>query len=484
MSLKSSHGPPSLTVSYGSLDIGIFPQEGQKIKYASLDRAGKVISQLPQAKRQILLAPIEQGLLDPQSVFYLIDDKSEGQIAICVEDFIQLASVFHADEETNDQKLEQMNDDVPQIDVNADKGYTSIEDDRSSGYSSHDDRCRSRGESTLSKGEVAYMPALPDSRPPAVSMSLSNSSFVLDGRSNSDSKNADSWGTVDLIAKSFSRKIRFFGSDSGKCKAVAKNDTFQLGQDNKLVDLHLPEKPPTFTIGSLQYLFIPNRTQWFLARRYCNAWCGRLVSIRTQADNQNILDLAKSQLPGRLINYWIGTKGWKGSWYLDDETSVTYFNFLDLGLANESIASEDIDGGCIQANASGIWSLVLCGAMNPFVCERNTAENIRRTPFYPHQEKPCTSRGGRCKMENDCKDGTSIRNLCPIQANDILCCVPHEPLPTPYVNSSMKTCADAGGICNHMVEDECRDGSVIFDLPTPCHDQPRTLDCCVNEDKH
>ncbi len=37
------------------------------------------------------------------------------------------------------------------------------------------------------------------------------------------------------------------------------------------------------------------------------------------------------------LNYWIGLKAWKNAWYWDDESSVTYFNFLDLEQANAGL---------------------------------------------------------------------------------------------------------------------------------------------------
>ena len=92
MSSETSCSAPSVSVSYGTLDIGLYAQKGRDIQYASLDRASDVVAQLPASARRTLLAPIEQRLIDPQSVFYLIDDKSGDQIAICVEDFRHLAS--------------------------------------------------------------------------------------------------------------------------------------------------------------------------------------------------------------------------------------------------------------------------------------------------------------------------------------------------------------------------------------------------------
>uniref|UniRef100_A0A914X033 Uncharacterized protein n=1 Tax=Plectus sambesii TaxID=2011161 RepID=A0A914X033_9BILA len=48
---------------------------------------------MPESARNTLLAPVLQGLIDDQSVFYLIDDSNDGgQLAISVEDFKELAS--------------------------------------------------------------------------------------------------------------------------------------------------------------------------------------------------------------------------------------------------------------------------------------------------------------------------------------------------------------------------------------------------------
>jgi hypothetical protein len=86
---------PSISVKYSRMvSVGLYLQEGKDINYASLDRVDDIISHMPEKARRTLLAPIEQGLIDPQSVFYLIDDQRQGQIAVCVEDFVQLAATY------------------------------------------------------------------------------------------------------------------------------------------------------------------------------------------------------------------------------------------------------------------------------------------------------------------------------------------------------------------------------------------------------
>uniref|UniRef100_A0A914WFQ4 lysozyme n=1 Tax=Plectus sambesii TaxID=2011161 RepID=A0A914WFQ4_9BILA len=83
---------PAFSVSYGTVDAGIFLQEGNEVKYASFDRAGEIVANMPDSARNTLLAPIQQGLIDAQSVFYLVDYSNDGgQIAISVEDFVELA---------------------------------------------------------------------------------------------------------------------------------------------------------------------------------------------------------------------------------------------------------------------------------------------------------------------------------------------------------------------------------------------------------
>ena len=105
MLLATSCSAPSVSVSYGPVDVGLYYQNGEHIKYASLDRAGEIVAHMPQSARRTLLAPIEQGLIDPHSVFYLIDDKCKGQIAICVEDFVQLASNYFSNEANQPQEV-------------------------------------------------------------------------------------------------------------------------------------------------------------------------------------------------------------------------------------------------------------------------------------------------------------------------------------------------------------------------------------------
>uniref|UniRef100_A0A914X942 C-type lectin domain-containing protein n=1 Tax=Plectus sambesii TaxID=2011161 RepID=A0A914X942_9BILA len=174
-------------------------------------------------------------------------------------------------------------------------------------------------------------------------------------------------------------------------------------------------------------------------------------------------------------------------WYLDDESDVKYFNFPNKTQADKDMFNiNNIQMGCTLANNTGLWSLMNCDAQLPFVCERNTAENINRTPFAPYEEKLCQEAGGTCKWQNDCGgENHQKSHLCPDQPNNILCCIPNTPnlTPPPPLNSTVKTCADAGGICNHVEADQCRGGSVVFDLPKPCPDEPRPYGCCI-ENEH
>jgi len=186
-------------------------------------------------------------------------------------------------------------------------------------------------------------------------------------------------------------------------------------------------------------------------------------------------------------SYWIGVRGWKGNWYMDDDSNVTFLNFQDHGEANQSIINSaddtvEINSGCVQVNASGIWSTIYCDQWRPFICERNiSSSDTKRTPFNPFQEKECANVVGKCQYDTECNNNISqiIINLCPSQALNVRCCVPNIPMTTPIYNTSLASCAEAGGICNHVSEDECRDGRVIFNLKVPCPDRPRKLDCCV-----
>lgn len=85
-------------------------------------------------------------------------------------------------------------------------------------------------------------------------------------------------------------------------------------------------------------------------------------------------------------------------------------------------------------------------------------------------------------MGNDCTDGVQHRHLCPDQPIDIICCILNKPKPRPVFKSSMTTCTDAGGVCNHVIYDECRDGLVVYNLSRSCPDTPRRYDCCVKNE--
>jgi hypothetical protein len=104
---------------------------------------------------------------------------------------------------------------------------------------------------------------------------------------------------------------------------------------------------------------------------------------------------------------------------------------------------------------------------------------FRRTPFYPYQEEKCSNAGGRCKFATDCIDGITKMNYCPLQTSDIKCCISKHLKSVQMINPTIRTCAEVGGICNHVNYDECRDGEVLFNLSNSCPDTPRKYECCV-----
>uniref|UniRef100_A0A914VZJ7 Uncharacterized protein n=1 Tax=Plectus sambesii TaxID=2011161 RepID=A0A914VZJ7_9BILA len=180
----------------------------------------------------------------------------------------------------------------------------------------------------------------------------------------------------DEVIASFARVVRVTLAREECSLAVSQICPYR---GLRLVDLHLPEMSPTHWEQSHEYLFVPNRTTWWYALKYCTAWCGYLVSIQDEQENQVILEMVRRHQSQNFKNYWIGFKGWKGGWYLDDESNVQYYNFADQEQADETIKNVDYAGGCIQADVNGVWSTSLCDPeTRPFVCERNTAdENIR-----------------------------------------------------------------------------------------------------------
>lgn len=58
--------------------------------------------------------------------------------------------------------------------------------------------------------------------------------------------------------------------------------------DYKLIDLDLPNKQPTMNISNFEYLFVPNKATWWMAQKYCIAWCGHLVAMNTGSENVKI----------------------------------------------------------------------------------------------------------------------------------------------------------------------------------------------------
>uniref|UniRef100_A0A914W9Y6 Uncharacterized protein n=1 Tax=Plectus sambesii TaxID=2011161 RepID=A0A914W9Y6_9BILA len=94
--LPNASSETVLSVSYATRpDPQILEQDGPELSI-SLDRARDLVASLPESARQALLAPIHLGLLDLQSVFYLKDNTSMNNIAICVEDYLQLIAARYA----------------------------------------------------------------------------------------------------------------------------------------------------------------------------------------------------------------------------------------------------------------------------------------------------------------------------------------------------------------------------------------------------
>lgn len=86
------------------MDAELAFQDGKDIYDASLNRAAEIVALMPISHRKTLLEPIEKGLIDSQSVFYLIDDKSNDQVPICAEDFVRLVSNYPSNENNTEFK--------------------------------------------------------------------------------------------------------------------------------------------------------------------------------------------------------------------------------------------------------------------------------------------------------------------------------------------------------------------------------------------
>uniref|UniRef100_A0A914X9L3 C-type lectin domain-containing protein n=1 Tax=Plectus sambesii TaxID=2011161 RepID=A0A914X9L3_9BILA len=335
-----------------------------------------------------------------------------------------------------------------------------------------------------------YLLQNPNRKEPLISTTASTKTFAPTTAPKTTAESTTSPKTTAATVTSMKTTVATTTSPratSGATTFTSSNRTYDCVQGSitklvvggtlyQLADLKIPEQCPTLTVGSLEYLLVPRATSWWYAQKYCTAWCGYLVSIKDSDENAKILDMVKQNLSDIPINYWIGLKAWSNKWYLDDESDVKYFNFPNKTQADKDMFNiNNMQMGCVLANSSGLWSLMNCDAPLPFVCERNTAENINRIPFAPYEEKLCQEAGGKCKWENDCGDDSHHKlHLCRDQPNNIQCCIP---------NNSIKTCADVGGICRHIDADQCRGGRVIFDLPIPCADGPRPYACCI-ENEH
>ena len=63
-----------LSVTYGSMIIGLYRHENIAITLSPLNRVIRIIENMPENALRLLLTPIEQGFVDPLTVYYMICD--------------------------------------------------------------------------------------------------------------------------------------------------------------------------------------------------------------------------------------------------------------------------------------------------------------------------------------------------------------------------------------------------------------------------
>jgi hypothetical protein len=72
--------------------VRLLPQSPDDNAYiAPTDRDRELVRKMPEDVRRTLLAPIEQGMIDKNSVLYFFDDLEKQKVAISAEDFVLLA---------------------------------------------------------------------------------------------------------------------------------------------------------------------------------------------------------------------------------------------------------------------------------------------------------------------------------------------------------------------------------------------------------
>ena len=80
------------SMCYGSVTVRLLPQSPDDNAYfAPTDQARELVRKMPEDVRRTLLAPIEEGIIDKNSVLYFFDDLEKRKVAISAEDFVLLA---------------------------------------------------------------------------------------------------------------------------------------------------------------------------------------------------------------------------------------------------------------------------------------------------------------------------------------------------------------------------------------------------------
>ncbi|XP_039626086.1 macrophage mannose receptor 1-like isoform X3 [Polypterus senegalus] len=119
---------------------------------------------------------------------------------------------------------------------------------------------------------------------------------------------------------------------------------------------------------SRSFFLVRQSVTWYAAQQYCRSHYTNLVSIRNQAENEEVINSAQS------FTVWTGL--FNNPWKWSDGSRVTFFNW-------NTQEPNDVGGTeyCVQQFTSGFWNDITCNMNNPFVC-------CEDYPFPPPSKVP------------------------------------------------------------------------------------------------
>ncbi|MBN3293406.1 MRC1 protein, partial [Polypterus senegalus] len=150
---------------------------------------------------------------------------------------------------------------------------------------------------------------------------------------------------------------------------------------------------------SRSFFLVRQSVTWYAAQQYCRSHYTNLVSIRNQAENEEVINSAQS------FTVWTGL--FNNPWKWSDGSRVTFFNW-------NTQEPNDVGGTeyCVQQFTSGFWNDITCNMNNPFVCCEGRT-NLSGSCSFQSRSTTWLEAQSFCRKNN--MDLASIQSMTEIQ---------------------------------------------------------------------